>query len=80
MRLRRIKFQIKWDGDRYVPDITNFILDYAVDKSLILIRVRVKKHFDGKSRIWLWCTQSQKIKFARALFEYASKAIEDTTL
>lgn len=80
MRLRRVKFQISWDSDRCIPSITNFILDYAVDKGLILLKVRVKKHYDGKSRVWLWCTNAQKIKFARALFEYANRAIENTLL
>lgn len=67
MRLRRIKFHIVWEGDRYVPDITNFILDYATEKNLILLRVRVKKHIDGKSRIWLWVYSISKDEICKGV-------------
>lgn len=81
MWLRKIKFKLKWDKDRYIPAITNFILDYASEKNLVILKIRIRTHFnDFRSVVWIWCTYSQKMKFAKALFEYANGFIEDTVL
>lgn len=73
---RKIKFNVHILSGRRITKITSWIIDYSREKNIILLSVNVQEHY-YKSKVWLWCTKSEKYLFARDLSDYCGEHIEN---